>query len=314
MVSVVTMRGNIFVAVRVAFLGLGDIGWPMATHLAGRFDLVVWNRTAEKAERFAAEHRAIVAASPREAAAAAEIVVTCLPSSREVKQVLFEGQGLAAGVRSGSLLIDCTSGDPASSIEIAARLATKRVAFVDAPVSGGVAGAEKGALTVMCGGSAADVGRARAVLDAFAQKVEHCGGVGAGHAVKAANQALLAIHIWATGEVLAALAKAGVDPGIALEVINVSSGRSNASQNLIPQRVLSREFPRTFRLALLEKDVRIALELARRTKTPAPFVALAEDLFARALAELGDKADHVEAVRMIECDAGVELRSKPRGE
>ena len=301
------MRGNIFVAVRVAFIGLGDIGWPMATHLADRFELIVWNRTAEKAERFAREHRARTAADPREAAAA-EIAVTCLPSSLEVEQVVFGAEGLAAGMRSGSLLIDCTSGDPASSVEIAARLATNGVAFVDAPVSGGVTGAEKGALTVMCGGSAADVERARPVLDAFAQKVEHCGAVGAGHAVKAANQALLAIHIWATGEVLAALAKTGVDPGIALAVINASSGRSNASQNLIPQRVLTRDFPRTFRLALLDKDVRIAAELARRTKTEAPFVSLAERLFARALAELGDKADHVEAIRVIEREAGVELR------
>jgi 3-hydroxyisobutyrate dehydrogenase len=291
---------------RVAFIGLGDIGRPMAGHLSTRFELSVWNRTAERAEAFVQLRSAVTASSAAEAAADAQVLVTCLPTSAEVEEVLFQA-GAAGKLDRAALVIDCTSGDPATSRSIAARLLENEIGFVDAPVSGGVVGAEAGKLTVMCGGTDSDVQRAKPVLEAFASKIVHCGGVGAGHAVKAANQALLAVHIWATGEVLATMAKAGVDPALALEVINASSGRSNASQNLIPERVLTREFPRTFRLALLEKDVRIALELARETGTAAPFTELAAGLLASALVELGEEADHVEAVRVIEREAAVEI-------
>lgn len=291
---------------RVAFIGLGDIGRPMARHISTRFELRVWSRNASKIEAFVRAYGAVAGSSAAEAAAGAHVLVTCLPTSTEVEDVLFD-RGAAEQLDHGALVVDCTSGDPATSRSIAARLLENGIGFVDAPVSGGVAGAEAGKLTVMCGGTASDVQRARPVLEAFASKIVHCGGVGAGHAVKAANQALLAVHIWATGEVLAALTKAGVDPTLALEVINASSGRSNASQNLIPERVLTRAFPRTFRLALLDKDVRIALDLAQQIGTPAPFTELATRLFAAARAELGEEADHVEAIRVIEREAGVEI-------
>jgi 3-hydroxyisobutyrate dehydrogenase len=293
--------------VRVAYIGLGDIGRPIAAHLAKRFDLAVWSRTPEKIAAFVGERDARGAPSAREAAAGARVLVTCLPTSAEVEEVLFSA-GAFEVLEHAGLVIDCTSGDPSATRHMAARLMENEIGLVDAPVSGGVAGAEAGTLTAMVGGTDSDVQRARPVLETFASTIVHCGAVGAGHAVKAANQALLAIHIWSTGEVLAALTRSGVDPAIALEVINASSGRSNASQNLIPQRVLTRSFPRTFRLALLEKDVRIALSLARESGTDAPFTELAARLYAAARAELGEEADHVEAVRLIERAAGVEIR------
>jgi 3-hydroxyisobutyrate dehydrogenase len=290
---------------RVAFIGLGDIGRPMAGHLASRFELRVWSRTSTKVEDFVQHHPAShAAATAADAADQASVLVTCLPTSREVEAVLFESGALDT-LASGALVIDCTSGDPATSRSLASRLRERAIGFVDAPVSGGVPGAQAGRLTTMLGGSEEDVARARPVLEAFAATIVHCGSVGAGHAVKAANQALLAVHIWSAGEVLAALVKSGVAPALALEVINASSGRSNASQNLIPDRVLTREFPRTFRLALLDKDVRIALDLARESGVAAPFTELAARLFAAARAELGEEADHVEAVRVIEREAGV---------
>lgn len=292
----------------IAFLGLGAIGAPMARHLpAHGFDLIVWNRTRERAEVLAKSVRARVAETPAEAAQEANVAITCLPTSREVEALLNGGDGLLVGLRSGAVLVDCTSGDPATSRRIAARLRERGVAFVDAPVSGGKRGAEEGTLTVMCGGDAADVERVRPVLAAFGKYVVHCGDVGAGDMVKAVNQALLAIHIWATGEGLATLAKAGVDTRVALEVINASSGRSNTSMNLFPERVLSRAFPRTFRLALLDKDLRIAADIARDVGVPSPMTQLASELFRAARAELGEEADHVEAVRVIERTAGVEI-------
>lgn len=286
---------------QVAFLGLGAIGAPMARHLARPpFALAIWNRSAEKAARFAAETGARAAATPADAARGAEVVVTCLPTSREVEALLDGPDGLLAGLAAGALLVDCTSGDPAGSRRIAARLAERGIGFLDAPVSGGVVGAERGALTVMVGGDPAHLERARPVLEAFGQKIVHCGPVGAGDALKAVNNALLATAVWATAEGLATLEKAGVRASVALDVINASSGRSNASENLFPERVLTRAFPRTFRLALLDKDVGIAAEVAREQRVPAPLLQLTAELFRLAHGELGEEADHVEAARVVE--------------
>ncbi len=292
----------------IAFLGLGAIGRPMAARIAAAgMPLAVWNRTAERAASFARETGARHAHTPADAARGADVVITCLSTSHDVASLLDGPDGLMAGLRKGATLIDCTSGDPATSRRIAARLAEQGVGFIDAPVSGGTTGAEKGTLTVMVGGDAATLDRVRPVLQAFGQKIVHCGDVGAGDAVKAVNNAFLAIHVLATAEGLAALVKAGVDPALALDVINSSSGRSNTSMNLFPERVLSRAFPRTFRLALLEKDIGIAADMARDNRVPAPILQLAADLFRVARGELGETADHVEAVKMIEQWAGVEI-------
>lgn len=290
---------------KVAFLGLGAIGAPMASHLTDEpFDLTVWNRTGEKARAFAEEHGVYAEEKISAAVGDADVVITCLPSSREVQAIL---DSIMSGIRQGALMIDCTSGDPATSRRIASKLGERNVGFVDAPVSGGVKGAVAGTLTVMCGGTERDVERARPVLQAFGKKIIRCGDVGAGDAVKAMNQALLAIHIWSAGEALAALAKLGVSAEVALDVINGSSGRSNSSENLFPERVIGRKYPRTFRIALLDKDVGIAAEIVDETETPAPFIDLAAKLFANAHQQLGEEADHVEAVRVIEEKAGVRI-------
>lgn len=291
---------------KVAFLGLGAIGFPMARRIAeAGHELSVWNRSPEKSAGLASKTSARVAATPADAASGASVVITCLPTSDEVEAVTFGPDGLASTLASGAILVDCTSGDPHESRSIANMLAEQGVDFLDAPVSGGVVGAEAGRLTVMCGGDAAVLERARPVLQAFGAKIILCGPTGAGHAIKALSNALLAIHLWSTGEVLVAAAKAGVAPAIALDVINGSAGRSNSSENLIPQRVLTREFPSTFRLALLDKDVRIAESIARESGTPAEFIELAHKLFEWAHAELGDEVDHTAALRIIERQAGV---------
>lgn len=292
----------------VAFLGLGAIGAPMARHLAAPpFELTVWNRTADKARRFAGETGARHASSPADAARGARVVITCLPTSREVTTLLDGDDGLLGGLERGATLVDCTSGDPATSGRIAARLAERGVRFLDAPVSGGRIGAEQGTLTVMCGGDEETLAAVRPVLEAFGKKIVLCGPVGAGDALKAVNNALLAIHIWSAGEGLAALVRAGVTPDIALDVINSSSGRSNSSMNLFPERVLNRAFPRTFRLALLEKDIGIAAEVAREHRVAAPLLQLAAELFRIARRDLGEEADHVEAVKVVEAWSGVEI-------
>ena len=294
---------------KVAFLGLGDIGAPMASHLArDPFDLVVWNRTASKAEDFVREHKARVARTPAEAVRDAQVVITCLPSSVEVEAVLHGENGMLESLRGGAVLIDCTSGDPPTSRSIAAELGGRGVEFIDAPVSGGTTAAKAGTLTVMWGGEESVFERVRLVMEAFGKKIVHAGPVGSGDALKAVNNALLAVHILSAAEGLAVLVKAGVDPKVALEVINASSGRSNTSENLIPQRVLTRAFPRTFRLALLEKDIGIAAVLAEDLDVRTPLISLTAERFHEAREMLGEKADHVEAVKMVEQENGIEIK------
>lgn len=292
----------------IAFLGLGAIGRPMALRIAAaRLPLTVWNRTSERAAEFAKQSGARHAPTPADAVRDADVIITCLSTSPDVYSLLDGPDGLLAGMKRGATLVDCTSGDPGTSRRIAQRLAESGVSFLDAPVSGGVSGAEKGALTIMVGGDAAVLDRVRPVLETFGQKIVHCGDVGAGDTVKAVNQAFLAIHLLSAAEGLATLVKEGVDPTKALEVINASSGRSNSSMNLIPERVLTRAFPRTFRLALLEKDIGIAAAMARDNRVPAPVTQLTADVFRIARGELGEVADHVEIVKLVEQWSGVEI-------
>jgi len=290
---------------KVGFIGLGAIGRPMAVHLAKAFDMIVWNRTAERARSFAEEHACSAADDPRQVVAWADVVITCLPTSVEVNQVLDLTRG---EWRQGQLLVDATSGDPAEARAAAEMLSSKGVGFVDAPVSGGTDGAIAGKLTVMMGGADDHVARAKAIVEPFSGKVVHVGPVGAGHALKAINNALLAVNIQAAGEGLAALVKLGVKAQAALDVINSSSGRSNVSENLIPQRVVTREWPRTFRLALLDKDVGIALKVLEDTGVPHDAIGTAKRAFATARRELGEEADHVEFIKEIEKAAGVEIK------
>jgi 3-hydroxyisobutyrate dehydrogenase len=299
---------------RVAFLGLGDIGSLMARRVAGAgYELAAWNRTPARTERFVAgladPSRVRSVATAAEAVRGADVIVSCVSTSADVAAILASagGGGVTGALTRGAVWVDCTSGDPPTCQVIEAQLAAVGVAFLDAPVSGGTSGAEQGTLTVMCGGDADVLDRVRPVLATFGAKIVHCGPVGAGDAVKAVNNALLAASLLAAGEGLAALRKAGVAPEVALDVINASSGRSNATMNLIPQRVVTRAFPRTFRLALLDKDVAIAAEFVRSQKVPSPVLQLTAEMMRLAHASLGEAADHVEAIKLIEQWSGVEI-------
>jgi 3-hydroxyisobutyrate dehydrogenase len=282
-----------------AFLGLGAMGFPMAGHLAraaqasgGR--ALVWNRSPEKAQAHAARYGS--QAVDLAGCAQADVLFTCLPTSAQVDEVIG---ALEHQVRPGTLWVDCTSGHPDAGRAQRARLAARGVTFLDAPVSGGTGGAEAGTLTVMLGGEAAEVEQARPHL-AFAGKVVHVGGPGTGFAVKAINNVLLAANLWAAGEGLAALARSGVDVQAALEVINASSGRSNATENLIGQRVVSRQFPVTFALGLLAKDAGIALDVVDSVKGSAPLLAQTLGLYRAAAQIVGEGEDHTAALKLIE--------------
>jgi 3-hydroxyisobutyrate dehydrogenase len=287
---------------KVAFVGLGAMGYPMAAHLSRRFPTLVWNRTFEKALRHQEEFGSL--AVPLEGVAEAKVLFTCLPTTKEVAAL---AEALWPHLRPGTYWVDATSGEPEASRLLAERLLEKGVTYLDAPVSGGTLGAQRGTLTVMMGGPEEAVERVRPYL-AYAGKVVHVGPVGAGHAVKAINNALLAVNLWAAGEGLVALVKQGVSAEKALEVINASSGRSNATENLIPERVLTRAFPKTFALGLLVKDLGIAMGVLDGEKAPSPLLRLTREVYEMAKRELGSEVDHVEALKLLERWGGVEIR------
>ncbi len=293
---------------RIGFAGLGAIGRPMAARLVANHELTVWNRTGSVAEAFAATHGVAMAPTPRELAEGSEVLFTCLPSSREVVALLDGPDGLEAGLQSGTLVIDCTSGDPERSRQIGGRLRELGAAFADSPVSGGVVGAEAGTLTAMVGAEPDTFYRARTVLNVFCRTIIHVGPVGAGHALKAVSNAILASNIIAVAEGMTAAVKAGVPATTALDVLNASNARSFASMELVPQRALTRAWPKTFKLALLDKDVKNAIAVIDDAGLEARLLRTVSALLSEARTVLGEEADHVEVVKLAEQEAGVELR------
>lgn len=289
---------------QVAYIGLGAMGRPMAANLAAQWPTIVWNRTPAVAEAHRAAHGGAVAASLEELGAV-DVVCSCLPTDVEVAAV---ARVAGPTLPPGTVWVDHTSGDPGGSRDVAELLASFGVGYLDAPVSGGIEGAAAGTLTVMVGGDAEDLDRVRPVIETVAARVVHVGPVGAGMAVKAVNNAMLAASLWAAAEGLAALTKAGVSASTALDVINASSGRSNATENLLPQRAVTREFPFTFALSLLAKDVDLAGGVLRDAGFDATVLEAVRELTRAASDELGPNADHVELVRIVERAAGIELR------
>jgi len=280
---------------KIGFIGLGAMGYPMARHLAKEHDVLVWNRTREKAERHSREHGTTLAAELEECAHA-DVLVTILPTSKEVDEVVDR---LMRHLRPGTLWIDATSGDPNVSRETACRLAGKGVEFVDAPVTGAVVGAENATLTIMMGGTAGNVERAKDVLRLNGKTLIHVGPVGAGHAIKVLTNTIMGATVWITSECLLVAKQYGIDMKTALEVTNAGSGRSNASENLLPMRLRDGKWPLVFKLAHHDKDIRIAASLAHQQHASTPMLALTQHLFSSALHQLGDGADYIEVARIV---------------
>jgi len=280
---------------KIAFIGLGAMGFPMARHLSKHHELTVWNRTREKAERHAREHGTRLAGELAECAAA-EVVITMLPTSREVDEVVDK---LLADLRPGTLWIDATSGDPNASRLTAVRLATKGVGFVDAPVTGAVVGAENATLTIMVGGSPEGFARAEPILQFCGKKIIHVGPVGAGHAIKVLTNSIMGATVWITSECLLLAKRFGIDMKTALEVTNAGSGRSNASENLLPMRLIEGKWPLIFKLLHHDKDIRIAMSIAHQQHAATPMLALTQHLFTASLNELGDGADYIEVAKIV---------------
>lgn len=259
---------------KVGFAGLGTMGAAMAANLArAGFELSVWNRTPGRAEALKALGAQEVS-SPRELAAASEVVVTCVTDSPQVAEVVFGPEGLAEGFADASLLIDCSTISPASARQFAERLSPLGVAMLDAPVSGGSEGAVAGTLTIMVGGEPADVERGRDVLAAMGRTITHLGPVGSGQIAKAVNQVILCGTYLGVAEGIVLAMKAGVDVEALVTALSGGAAGSWILQNR-SGRMIEDSYPLGFKIALHRKDMAIALELARSTGAVLPVAAMA---------------------------------------
>jgi 3-hydroxyisobutyrate dehydrogenase len=285
-------------ATRVGFCGLGTMGGAMAANLADAgFPLTVWNRTPGRAAA-AVAGGAVEAVGPAAVAAASEVVVICVSDTPDVEAVLFADGGLAAGLNSGSLVIDCSTIAPAASRDFAARLAEMGVGFVDAPVSGGSEGAQRGTLSIMVGGTDRDVARARPVLEAMGSTITHVGPIGAGQATKAVNQVVLAGVYLGVAEGLVLAMKSGLDPARVVEALAGGAAGSWVLQNR-SARMIADDYPLGFRLAFHLKDLGIALEQAREVGAALPVAALAAQIEAGLVARGHGDDDNSALARAI---------------
>jgi 3-hydroxyisobutyrate dehydrogenase len=261
----------------VAFLGLGTMGAAMAANLArAGFAVTGWNRTPGRASELASLG-VVTAETPAAAAARTDIVVICVSDTSDVEAVLFGTDGVVEGARPGALIIDCSTIAPSGSWDFAARLSEHGLRMVDAPVSGGSEGARNATLTIFVGGDASDVEHARPVLSAMGRTITHVGPIGAGQAVKAVNQVILAGAYLGVAEGIVLAIKAGLDVEQVVEALGGGAAQSWVLANR-SGRMIDNDYPLGFKVALHRKDLGIALGLAAQLGAVLPVSALAAQL------------------------------------
>jgi 3-hydroxyisobutyrate dehydrogenase len=291
-------------ALRVGFVGIGNMGRPMAKNLlAAGYALTVFDTDPGRAARFAVEHGGTAADSPAALGLAADLLVTMLPTGRDVRQVLDDGQGggAAATLARGAVVVDMSSSDPVGTQALGRELRERGIALVDAPVSGLVPRAEAGTLTIMIGADdEAALAVAEPVLKRLGERLIRIGALGAGHAMKALNNFVGATAFTATAEALIVGKRFGLDPAVMAKVLNVSTGRSFHSDMTFPDHVLTRRFATGFTLGLLAKDVGIAGDLGSAVHARTPLLELVTRLFAEGRDEVGADQDNSAIIKLWE--------------
>lgn len=292
----------------IGFVGLGIMGQGMAHNLlkAG-FPLTVWNRTASKMEPLVAAG-ARAGRNPADVAAQSDVVLVCVSDTPDVEAVILGDQGIVQDAKAGSLVIDCSTISPLATRKLAAALAEKGVAMLDAPVSGGSEGAAKGTLSIMVGGEAADFERAQPVFQAIGKKITHVGPIGAGQTVKLVNQILVVGNCLAMCEALLFAQAGGVDLTKTLEAVSAGAAGSWMLSNRGPQ-ILQRDWRPGFTIDLQQKDIRLVLDAADELGVPLPGTALIFQLYRTLQAQgLGSEGNHA-LVKALENLAGFEIES-----
>lgn len=289
---------------RLGFVGLGIMGAGMATNLldAGH-PLTVYNRTADRARPFA-DQGAVVVGSPREVAEHADVVFICVSDTPDVEQVIFGGDGLAAGAAAGSLVVDTSTVNPEATKAWATRLADVGIGFVDAPISGGSEGAANGTLSIMMGGSGKDVGRIQPYLQAIGTTITHVGDVGSGQMCKLVNQILVVVNMLAVSEALVFAAAGGLDLTKTIAAVESGAGGSWMLSKRGPQ-VISRDWRPGFTIDLQQKDLRLVQEAAESLGMPTVSTSFVAHLYRTLQREgLGSEGNHA-LVKVLERLSGI---------
>lgn len=290
----------------IGFIGLGNMGYPMAGRLADAgHRLIVTDREKAVVDSFVAAHHTAVDASLESPAwQNADIIITMLPNSAIVEQVILQS-GLSERAALNTLFVDMSSSEPIRSRELAETLERKGFGYLDAPVSGGVRGAQSGQLAIMVGGRWQDLEQVRKIFDVLGKSVIHVGGPGSGHAAKALNNLVSAASVVATVEALHIGQAFGINPETLTEVLNASSGRSNTSENKVSQFMLSGTFGSGFPIGLMTKDIRIATALASSLEIESPFSSNCQTLWDGAVDGGHAGEDHTRMYQILESSAAM---------
>jgi 3-hydroxyisobutyrate dehydrogenase len=293
----------------IGFVGVGNMGWPMAACLVkAGFTVHVNDARREVANNFVQQVGGDAPDTLRQLGAASDVVITMLPTSVIVEQVLMGGDdNVVAGMKPGTVVIEMSSGVPSVTQVLAERVMELGSQLIDAPVSGGVPRAKTGELAIMVGGDSAIIDSVMPVLSAMGTTVLRTGAVGSGQAMKALNNLVSSGGFLIGIEALLIGQRFGLDPAVMVDVLNAATGMNNSTQKKFKQFVLSRKFNAGFTMGLMAKDLSIALQVARETGTPSPLSALTKEMVAAAQAMFGSDADHTEMAKLCERLADTQL-------
>jgi len=296
----------------VGFVGVGNMGWPMAACLVrAGFTVNVNDSRRETANNFVQQVGGTAPDTLRQLAQSSDVIVTMLPTSAIVEHVLGGGDdNVFAGMKPGTVVIEMSSGIPSMTVALAEKVAALGGVMIDAPVSGGVPRAKTGQLAIMAGGDAGAIDKVMPVLSAMGSSVLRTGAVGSGQAMKALNNMVSTGGFLIGIEALLIGQRFGLDPGVMTDVLNAATGMNNSTQKKFRQFVLSRGFDAGFTMGLLAKDLSIAMQVARETGTAAPISAMVRELIISAESMFGSNSDHTEMAKLLEKMVGEELTLK----
>ena len=294
---------------RVGYVGIGNMGGPMAANLArAGNEVVIGDLNQPAVDAFTTEHET---ARPANGLAAvgqeAEAVFTCLPNGVIVAEAVLGEGGIAEGMAEGSVLVDMSSSAPMGTIDLGKTLLERGIRMVDAPVSGGVPRAVEGTIAIMVGGAKEDIEKVRPALETMGGQIFETGGLGSAHAMKSINNVLSATNLLVGIEALVVGKKFGLDPQNMVDILNFSSGKNSATESKLKEYVLSREFNSGFSMDLMIKDVATALDLAHEMGVPWQIGSTIHEMYQAARNHMIDNADNSDIARWIEANGGIEL-------
>ena len=292
---------------KIGFIGLGNMGKPLAERLLKKYQLYVYDLDTKNLKYFL-DKGAVACSNPSDLARNTSRIFLCLPTSIVVEKVIYGESGLLETASKGSFIIDMTTGEPEISRKISKALQSKEINFIDAPVSGGPKGANQGNIAIMVGGTKTQFSTIKPIMDDISSNIFYAGEVGSGHSIKAGNNLLNLICRMATFEVISMLVKDGVSPETAVNIIQKSSGRNYATEITLPDNIISGKMFQGFSTGLMKKDAGVATKIAISNKVEIPLGKLSQELLKNTIDEFGENADMSNVALTYEKFTGAKIR------